>query len=150
MPNYTQENIKYIPLWIGQCREASPNNLMKRKSTNNEDSASKRLKIPPEPKTEPRPIHLMTIHCDNMCQQVRVLLDPGCCVPILCSEIVKWYQVPEFKWSTLLVVDRIDRLICPDIGHSYTYPLNLNLDHHWSRESFEVRPTDNTCDIMIP
>jgi hypothetical protein len=24
------------------------------------------------------------------------------------------------------------------------------LDHHWSRESFEVGSTDNKCDIMIP
>jgi hypothetical protein len=26
----------------------------------------------------------------------------------------------------------------------------LNFDHQWSRESFEVRPTDNECDIMMP
>jgi hypothetical protein len=77
-------------------------------------------------------------------------LDLGCSIPVLSSEIGKWYQVPEFKWSTPLVVERFDRSICPDIGYSYTYPLNLNLDHHWSRESFEVGPTDDECDIMIP
>jgi hypothetical protein len=26
----------------------------------------------------------------------------------------------------------------------------LNLDHHWSRGSFEVGPADDECDIMIP
>jgi hypothetical protein len=74
---YTQENIKHIPLRIGQCREAIPNTPMKRKATNNEYSAPKRLKIPTKPKTGPRPIHLMTIDRDNTGQQVRFLLDSG-------------------------------------------------------------------------
>jgi hypothetical protein len=93
---------------------------------------------------------LMTIHLDNKCQQVRVLLDSRCSGPILSSEIVKWYQVTEFKWSTLLIIEWFDSLICPNIGYSYIYLLNLNLDHDWSRESIEVRPTDDECDIMIP
>ena len=150
MPNYNQENIKHIPLRIGQCREAVPNNPKKRKATRDKDHDPKRLKVPPEPQTGPRPIHLMTIHWDNKCQQVRVLLDSGCSVPVLSSGIVKKYQVPEFKRSTPLVVERFDGSICPDIGYSYTYPLNLNLEHHWSRESFEVGPTDDECDIMMP
>jgi hypothetical protein len=40
------------------------------------------------------------------------------------------YQVPELKLSTSLVVKQFDSSICPDIGYSYTYSLNLNLDHH--------------------
>jgi hypothetical protein len=76
-PKYTQENIKHIPLQIGQCREAVPNTSMKRIAINNEDSASQRLKILPQPKTGPCPIHLMTIHWDNKYQHVRVLLDSG-------------------------------------------------------------------------
>jgi hypothetical protein len=77
MTKYTQENIKHIPLRIGQYRDAVLNNSMKIKSTNNEDSAPKWLKIHPEPKTGPRPIYLMTIQLDNRCQQVRVLLASG-------------------------------------------------------------------------
>jgi hypothetical protein len=60
-PKYTQDNIKHILLWIGQGREAVPNTLMMRKATNNKDSAPKYLKIPPEPKIEVPPIHLITI-----------------------------------------------------------------------------------------
>jgi hypothetical protein len=96
-PKYTQENIKHISLRIGQCREAVPNTSMKRKATNNKYSAPKHLKIPHEPKIGPCPIHLMTIHWDNECLEVRVLLDSGCSVPVLSSKIVKSYQVPEFK-----------------------------------------------------
>jgi hypothetical protein len=88
---------------------------MKRKATNNEDSAPKCLTIHPEPKIGPHPIHLVTIHWDNKCQQVRVLLDSAYSVPVLSSEIVKRYQVPEFKWSTLLVIERFDGSICRDI-----------------------------------
>jgi hypothetical protein len=149
MPNYTQENIKHITLRIGQYREAVPNNSMKRKSANNETSAPKRLKIPPKPKTGLRSIYLMTIHWNNQCQQVRVLLDSGYSVPVLSSKIVQWYQVLEFKRSTPLVVEHFDGSICPDTGHSYTYLLNLNLDHHWGRKFFEVRSTDDECDIMM-
>jgi hypothetical protein len=82
--------------------------------------------------------------------KVRVLSDSGYSVPVLSSEIVKWYQVPEFKRSTPLVVEQFDRLICPDIGYSYTYLLNWNLDHHWSRESLNVGPTDDDYTIMMP
>jgi hypothetical protein len=127
-----------------------PNNSIKRNSNHNNDSAPKHLKIPAESKIGRCPIHLMTIHWSNKCQQVRVLLDSGCSIPVLSSEIVKHYQVPEFKMSTPLVVERFDSLICPDIEHLYSYVLNLNLDHDWSRESFEVRPSDNMYDIMMP
>jgi hypothetical protein len=51
-PNYSQENIKHIPLRIEQCREAVPNNSIKRKSTNNKDSAPKHQKIPSQPKQD--------------------------------------------------------------------------------------------------
>jgi hypothetical protein len=61
MPNYTEQNIEHISLQIAQCREAIPNNSMKVNSNNNEDSAAKRGKIPPELKTGLRAIHLMTI-----------------------------------------------------------------------------------------
>jgi hypothetical protein len=150
MPNYTQEHLKHILLRIGQCRKDVLTNSMKRKSTKNEASAPKCLKIPPEPKIGPRPIYLMTIHWDNKCQQVRVLLDSGHSLPVLSSEPVKQFLVPKFKRSTPLVLDRFDGLICPDIGHSYTYPGNLNLDHQWSRESYKVGSTDDECNIMKP
>jgi hypothetical protein len=123
---------------------------MKRKATNNKDSAPKRLKIPSEPNPGPCPIHLITIPWDNKCQQVRVLLDSGCSVSVLSSEILNWHQVPEFKRSTPLIVEWFDGSICPDIGHSYTYLLNLNLEHHWSRASFVVGPTDDEYNILMP
>jgi hypothetical protein len=123
---------------------------MKRKATNNEDSAPKHLKNTAESKTGPHPIYLMTIDWDNKYEQVRILLDSGCSVPGLSSKIVKRYQVPEFKWSTLLVVEWFDGSIGPDIGFSYTDLFNFNLEHHWSREFFKVRLTDDECDIMIP
>jgi hypothetical protein len=75
MRNYTLENIKHIPLRIEQYSEAVPNNSMKSKSNDDEDSVPKCLKIPPEPKIRPCSIHWITIHRDNKCQQVRVLLD---------------------------------------------------------------------------
>jgi hypothetical protein len=68
---------------------------------------------------------------------------------MLFSEIIKWYQVSEFKRSTPIVVEQFDGSIYPDIGHSYTYPLNLNLDHHRCKESFGVGSTDDECNIMI-
>jgi hypothetical protein len=46
-------------------------------------------------------------------------------------------------------VEQFDGLIYPDIGYSYTYPLNLNLNLIWTRESFKIRPTDDECDNMI-
>jgi hypothetical protein len=69
---------------------------------------------------------------------------------MLSSEIVKLYQVHELKRSTLLVVEWFDSLICLDIGYSYTYLHNLNLDYHWSKKSFEVGPNDYNYDIMMP
>jgi hypothetical protein len=59
---YTQEKIKHILLRIRQYREAVPNNSIQRKSSNNEDPASKYLKHPPEPNTRLCSIHLMTIY----------------------------------------------------------------------------------------
>jgi hypothetical protein len=61
MLNYTQENIKHIPLRIEYYREAVPINLLKWKSTNDKHTASKHLKIPDEPKSGPCPIYLITI-----------------------------------------------------------------------------------------
>jgi hypothetical protein len=75
MVDYTQENIKHIPLWIGQYRTAVPNILMKTTSTNNDDSEHQHLKIPAESNTRPCPRYLMTIDRNNKCQQVRVSLD---------------------------------------------------------------------------
>jgi hypothetical protein len=88
IPKYTKHKIQHRALWIEQCQEAVPNNSIKRKSINNEISAPKYLKSSPEPKTGSCPIHLMTIHCDNKCQQVIGLLDLGCPVPVLSSKIV--------------------------------------------------------------
>jgi hypothetical protein len=91
----------------------------------------------------------MTIQWDNKFQGVRVLLDAGCSEPVLSSEIVKRYQGLEFKRSTQVVIECFDGSICTAIGHLYTYSINLNLDYHWSRELFEVGPTDDECDIMM-
>jgi hypothetical protein len=92
----------------------------------------------------------MTSYWDNKYQQVRVLLDSECSGPMLSSKIVKQYQVPEFERSTSLVVDQFDDSICYDIWYSFPYLPNLNLNYHWSRESFEVGPIDDEYDIMMP
>jgi hypothetical protein len=52
--------------------------------------------------------------------------------------------------STLLVVEPFDSSMYPDIGYLDTYPLYLNLDHHWITDSFEVGPTADECNIMMP
>jgi hypothetical protein len=49
-----------------------------------------------------------------------------------------------------LKVENFSGEVQSNIGRSYTYPLRLQYRNYYSVESFEIGPTDQVCDAILP
>jgi hypothetical protein len=107
-------------------------------------------KPPPEPRVGSRRIIRMILHSDNQELPVRALLDSASSLPILSKSFATRYSIKSFIRTEQLEVQTFAGDSCPDIGKEYSYPLLLQHHKHWTKESFEISPTDSDCDILIP
>jgi hypothetical protein len=81
---------------------------------------------------------------------IRVLLDCGATIPILNKKWALRNNILTFKRTEPKVVENIADKIKPEIRLAYTYPVRLQYQKHFSVESFEIGPTDNECDGILP
>lgn len=106
---------------------------------------------PPAPKYGKRPIITMNIYWKNEPKRpLRVLLDSGCSTPVLSSSWATKYNVPSYKRDIPIAIENFAGQIVPEAGRKYTYPLCLQYQEHFTKESFEIAPMDDECEIMLP
>ena len=107
-------------------------------------------KPPPEPKTGSRRIVRMILHQGNSQFPVRALLDTASSLPILSKHFASRNKISTFVRTEQLDVQTFAGETCPDIGKEYSYPLLLQHHNHWTKDSFDISPTDGDCDILLP
>jgi hypothetical protein len=81
---------------------------------------------------------------------VRVLLDFGASIPILNKSWAQNHKIPTSRQAKPRLVENFAGKIEPEIGLAYTYPVRLQHRKHFSVESFEIGPTDDECDAILP
>jgi hypothetical protein len=79
-----------------------------------------------------------------------VVLDCGTTIPILNKKWALRNNIPTFERTEPKVGENLAGKIEPDIGLAYTSQVRLQYRKHFSVESFEIGPTDNECDAILP
>jgi hypothetical protein len=105
---------------------------------------------PPEPKSGGRQVIKMILKNNEKESVIRVLLDCGATIPILNKKWALRNNIPTFERTEPKVVESFAGKIEPEIRLAYTYPVRLQHRKLFSVESFEIGPTDNECDAILP
>jgi hypothetical protein len=92
----------------------------------------------------------MILHWAKKQQHVRVLLDTGCFVPLICQELAGRLQLPLLKHEQPFAIENYTGQTVTGAGQYYTRPMLLQHRRHHTRESFEVSPMEKEVDIFLP
>jgi hypothetical protein len=103
----------------------------------------------PEPKNGGRQVIKMILKKFEKESVIRVRLDCGTIIPIVNQKWALQNNNPTFQSSEPQVVQYFARKIEPEIGLASTYPVQLQSRKHFSVESYEIRKTDNECDVIL-
>ena len=121
---------------------------LKRKAT---DVLPVRPKKPAPPRASERPVLDMVLHLTpERNVQVKVLLDSGSSIPLISSRLTSKFSLVTHKRDQPITVERFDGTIAEGVGLLYSHPLLLQYGDHYTKETFDVSPTDNECNIVLP
>jgi hypothetical protein len=81
---------------------------------------------------------------------VWVLLDFEASIPILNKSWAQNHKIPTSRQAESRLVKNLAAKIEPEIRLACTYPVRLQHRGSFSVESFEIGPTDDECDAILP
>jgi hypothetical protein len=106
---------------------------------------------PPQPINGPRPIITSTLLLPNGIEvPVKVLLDWGSTVPVLSASVARKYSVPTWTREIPENIQSFAGDIVAEAGKEYSYPVVLQHQDHFTKDSYEIAPTGTDCDIILP
>jgi len=92
----------------------------------------------------------MIVHRADLQYSVRVLLDTGCTTPLVSQEFVGRHQLPLLKHEQVIPLRNFSGEIVAGAGQFYTWPVILQHQKHYSKETFEVAPLEPGVDVFLP
>jgi hypothetical protein len=79
-----------------------------------------------------------------------VLLDFGASIPILNRSWAHHHTISTYRRAEPRLIENFSRKIEPEIALAYPYPVRIQHRKHFSVESFEIGPTNDECDPILP
>jgi len=81
---------------------------------------------------------------------VRVLLDTGCDTPMMSKQWADSHCVPLVTETEPKIVESFNGERVEGAGWQYTFPVTLRYESHYTKETFEIGPMEDSSDIMLP
>jgi len=111
----------------------------------------KTKQAPPEPRSGKRPGIMMLISFRGKKNiPARVLLDSGCTTPIASEKRIEEHNVPFFTRKDQKEIQNFAGDTVGNCGWCYTFPITCQHGDHYSKETFEIGPMEDSCDLMLP
>jgi hypothetical protein len=125
----------------------------KRKTSPFRDSINhkKPTRTPPELKARKRPEITMLISFRSKKNiPARVLHDSGCTTSIASERWIEELNVPFVTHKEQKEIQNFAGDIVEDCGWCYPFPITCQHGDHYSKETFEIGPMEDSCDLILP
>jgi hypothetical protein len=125
----------------------------KQKASPSSDASNhkKPKQAPPEPKSGKRPEITMIISFRGKKNiPARVLLEFGCTTPIESEKWIEEHNVPFVTRKEQKEIQNFAGDTVEDCGWCYTFPITCQHGDQYSKETFEIGPMEDSCDLMLP
>ena len=106
---------------------------------------------PPEPKSGKRPqIRMLISYPGKKNIAARVVLDSWCTTPVASEKWIEQHIVQFVTRKKQKEIQNFARETVEDCSWCYTFSITCQHEDHYSKETFEIGPMEDSYDLMLP
>jgi len=78
------------------------------------------------------------------------LLDSGCTTPIASEKWVEEHKIAFVACEEQKEIENFAGDTVENCGWCYTFPITCQHGNYYSKETFDISPMEDSCDLMLP